>query len=191
LNSIFELLIWYLFVSIIQVAMASFSSKRRTAADPRRSTMPSLDVVYATPSPEAAGRKQAVANLVLDLTERLLGKARAPTAVTVAEVAARDWFVGGASLANLDRASHRTIVRVTEGTVTKAEKARWIAAVHEGMGRLLGPMRPESYAIVEEVRADAWGWGGETQEHRAIATALAGEAEASLVFDAYRRFGVR
>ncbi len=153
--------------------------------------MPSLDVVYATPSPEAAGRKPAVANLVLDLTERLLGKARAPTAVTVTEVAAGDWFVGGASLADLGRASHRTIVRVTEGTNTKAEKARWIAAVHEGMERLLGPMRPESYAIVEEVRADAWGWGGETQERRAIAAMLAGEAEASLVFEAYRRHGVR
>lgn len=153
--------------------------------------MPSLDVVYATPTPGAAGRKAAVASLVLDLTERLLGKKRALTAVTVTEVPAADWFVGGASLADLGQASHRTVVRVTEGTNTKAEKARFVAALHEGMARLLGPMRPESYAVVEEVRADAWGWGGETQEHRAIAEQLAGEAEAALVFDSYRRFGVR
>ena len=96
-----------------------------------------------------------------------------------------------ASLAELGQASHRTVIRVTEGTNTKAEKARFVAAVHEGMARLLGPMRPESYVVVEEVRADAWGWGGETQEHRAVAEALAREAETAMVFDGYRRFGVR
>ncbi|MDK9698373.1 MAG: tautomerase family protein [Siculibacillus sp.] len=153
--------------------------------------MPSLTVDFSTPRPGAATLTAEVASLVLDLTERHLGKKRALTAVSVAERPAATWFVGGASLAELGQASHRTVIRVTEGTNTKAEKARFVAAVHEGMGRLLGPMRPESYVVVEEVRADAWGWGGETQEHRAVAEKLAGEAEAALVFDAYRRFGVR
>lgn len=153
--------------------------------------MPSLDVTYAIPSGEAGARKVAVANLVLDLTERLLGKKRALTAVTLVEVPAADWFIGGRSAADLGQATYRVVARVTEGTNTKAEKARWIAAVHDGLVRLLGPTRPESYAVVEEVRADAWGWGGETQEHRAVAEALASKAETELVFDGYRRFGIR
>jgi 4-oxalocrotonate tautomerase len=153
--------------------------------------MPSLTIAYSTPLPSSPTRKGEVARLLTDLTERHLGKQGPLTAVTVTEVPAEDWFVAGRSLADLGRASHHVVVRVTEGTNTKAEKARFLAAVHTDLGRLLGPSRPESYVIVEEVRADAWGYGGETQEYRAIAGKLAGEAETALVFDAYRRFGVR
>ena len=153
--------------------------------------MPSLTIAYSTPLPAVAGRKAEVARLVTDLTERHLGKRRPLTAVTVSEIPAADWFIGGRALADLGQASHHVVVRVTEGTNTKVEKARFLAAVHDGLARLLGPSRPESYVIVEEVRADAWGWGGETQERRSIAETLAGEAETALVFDAYRRFGVR
>lgn len=153
--------------------------------------MPSLTIDYSTPRPGTASLGAEVAHLLLDLTERHLGKKRALTAISVAERPAATWFVGGASLAELGQASHRTVIRVTEGTNTKTEKARFVAAVHEGMARLLGPMRAESYVVVEEVRADAWGWGGETQERRAVAEALAKEGETALVFDGYRRFGIR
>ena len=43
----------------------------------------------------------------------------------------------------------------------------------------------------EEAPADVWGYGGETQEHRAIAVVLAKDAETAMVFDGYRRFGIR
>lgn len=155
--------------------------------------MPILTVRYSTPvaTADAGARKGAVARRLSELTERLLSKKRAVTAVIVEEVAATDWFIGDQSLVDLGRASHHVVVRVTEGTNTKAEKARFIAAVHEGMEALLGSIRPESYVVVEEVRADAWGYGGETQEHRAIAAVLAKDAETALVFDGYRRFGIR
>jgi 4-oxalocrotonate tautomerase len=153
--------------------------------------MPSLTIAYSTPLAPSPTRKGEVARLLTELTERHLGKARPLTAVTVAEIAAEDWFVGGRSLADLGQASHHVVVRVTEGTNTKAEKARFLAAVHDGLAHLLGRSRPESYVIVEEVRADAWGYGGETQEYRTVAAKLADESAASQVFDAYRRFGVR
>ncbi len=41
------------------------------------------------------------------------------------------------------------------------------------MGRLLGPLHEESYAHVHEVRGDAYGFGGLTQERRYIAGKLA------------------
>lgn len=155
--------------------------------------MPSLTVHYATPTAAAEGadRKGAVARLLADLTVRHLGKKQPLTAVLVEELSPADWYVGGRSLAELELASHHVVVRVTEGTNTKAEKARYIAAVHRGLGDILGPSRPESYVIVEEVCADAWGWGGVTQEHRGIAATLDRETETSMVFDTYRRFGIR
>ena len=37
------------------------------------------------------------------------------------------------------------------------------------MGELLGPLHEESYAHVDEVKGDAYGFGGLTQERRYIA----------------------
>ena len=59
-------------------------------------------------------------------------------------------------------------IKVTEGTNTKNEKARYVQAVFEAMGRLLGELAPASYIVIEEVRADAWGYSGQTQEFRYI-----------------------
>lgn len=153
--------------------------------------MPSLTITFSSPVEGPADRKVAVARRLAELTERLLAKKRAVTAITVQEIAASDWFIGDLSLAELGRASHHVVARVTEGTNTKVEKARFIAAVHDGLAEILGPCRPESYVVVQEVRADAWGFGGETQERRAVVDALAKEAETGSVFDAYRRFGIR
>ena len=41
------------------------------------------------------------------------------------------------------------------------------------MGELLGPLHGESYVHVNDVRADAYGFGGLTQERRYIARKLA------------------
>ena len=40
------------------------------------------------------------------------------------------------------------------------------------MGELLGPLHNESYVYVNDVRADAYGFGGLTQERRYIARKL-------------------
>jgi len=41
------------------------------------------------------------------------------------------------------------------------------------MGPLLGPLHPESYILVREVKADAYGYGGRTQERRYVERHLA------------------
>jgi len=60
-----------------------------------------------------------------------------------------------------------------KGTNTKDEKADYLAAMFERMGELLGPLHHESYLHVDEVRGDAYGFGGLTQERRYIAGQLA------------------
>jgi 4-oxalocrotonate tautomerase len=40
------------------------------------------------------------------------------------------------------------------------------------MGELLGPLHNESYAHVDEVKGDSYGFGGLTQERRYIASKL-------------------
>jgi 4-oxalocrotonate tautomerase len=133
--------------------------------------MPILTLkIAAEPNPDLAER---AALTVADLTERVLHKKRELIAVAVATLAPSSWFVGGRSLQALGKSSFHLDVRVTQGTNTKDEKAQFVAEVFAALRGLLGELHEVSYAVVDEVPADAWGYGGVTQERRYIERAPA------------------
>lgn len=132
--------------------------------------MPILQVTLSgQPDPTLAG---AVAQKLSALTAQLLHKDPALTSVAVTFVSAEHWFVGGPSLAEAGRTSFWLDIAVVDGTNTKDEKAAYIAAVYEAMDGLLGSLHPESYIHVREVKADAYGYGGRTQESRYVEKTL-------------------
>ena len=133
--------------------------------------MPLISVTYSS-SRQAPSLKADVAAAVTELTARILRKDPKVTAVIVKSVDATDWFAGGNSLADQGLASFWLDVHVSEGTNTKDEKADYIAATFRRMGELLGPLHHETYIHVDEVRGDAYGFGGLTQERRYIADKL-------------------
>jgi 4-oxalocrotonate tautomerase len=132
--------------------------------------MPLITVTYSS-FRKAPSLKAEIASAVSDLTARILRKDPKVTAIIVKSVDA-DWFAGGTSLAEQSLASFWLDVHVTEGTNTKDEKAAYLAALFQRMGELLGPLHEESYAHVDEVKGDAYGFGGLTQERRYIAGKL-------------------
>ncbi len=105
---------------------------------------------------------------VTALTAEHLGKDPGVTAVAVEYVPPRRWFVAGRSTEALHRAAFFLDVRITDGTNTKDEKARYVAEAFAALDRLLGGVHPESYVHVDDVRGDAYGYGGRTQERRWI-----------------------
>lgn len=113
-----------------------------------------------------AETSEKVAFSVAELTHEILGKDRALTAISIVYVDADHWFIGGQSLAKLQRCTFSLDIKVTDETNTKGEKARYVAAVFEAMKRLLGPLDEHSYVHVHDVRAATYGYGGKTQEHR-------------------------
>ncbi len=133
--------------------------------------MPLIMVTYAT-SRERPSLKSEIAAAVSELTARILRKDPKVTAVIVKSADPADWFAGGKSLAEQKLASYWLDVHVSEGTNTKDEKAAYLAALFKRMGELLGPLHHESYAHVDEVKSDAYGFGGLTQERRYIADKL-------------------
>jgi 4-oxalocrotonate tautomerase len=133
--------------------------------------MPLITVTYAT-SRERPSLKSEIASAVSELTAKILRKDPKVTAIIVKSADAADWFAGGRSLAEQKLASYWLDVHVTEGTNTKDEKAAYLAALFKRMSELLGPLHHESYAHVDEVRGDAYGFGGLTQERRYIAGKL-------------------
>ena len=133
--------------------------------------MPLITVTYSS-ARKTPSLKAEIASAVSDLTARILRKDPKVTAVIVKTVDAADWFAGGTSLAAQSLASFWLDVHVSEGTNTKDEKAAYLAAVFSRMGELLGPLHDETYLHVDEVKGDAYGFGGLTQERRYIAGKL-------------------
>ncbi len=134
--------------------------------------MPLITVQYASPSSTPA-LKAEIAAAVSQLSSDILQKDPKVTAIIVQAVEMSDWFAGGRSLAEQKLASVWLDIHITDGTNTKDEKAQFIAATFNRFGELLGPLHTESYIHVHEVRADAYGFGGLTQERRYIAGKLA------------------
>lgn len=109
-----------------------------------------------------------IAGTIADLTARVLRKDPQVTAVAVRWIPARQWFVAGGPTAARGRPAFFVEVRVTDGTNTKDEKARFVAEAFAAMEALLGSVEPESYVHVDDARADAYGYGGLTQERRYV-----------------------
>lgn len=137
--------------------------------------MPLITVSYTT-SRRSPSLKADIVNAVSGLTAEILHKDPKVTAIIVKSVDAGDWFAGGKSLAEQALASYWIDIHVTEGTNTKDEKAAYLAAMFKRMAGILGPLHPETYLHVDEVKGDAYGFGGLTQERRYIA----GKLEVSL-----------
>jgi len=129
--------------------------------------MPILNVkLSAAPSRELV---TAVSELLLDLTTRILHKKRELTSIAIDFVPPEHWVVGGKTLAEQRKRSVYVDIKVVDGTNTKDEKATYVAAAFDGFSRLLGDLHEESYVYIHDVRAEAYGYGGKTQEFRYIA----------------------
>lgn len=113
-----------------------------------------------------------LAATVTELTRIHLNKDPAVTAVAVLAVDPQHWFAGGSSLAEQELAAFWLDIKVTDATNTKVEMANYINAVFATLSDALGPTHSESYILVHEVPAAAYGFGGRTQEHRFIAGRL-------------------
>ncbi|MEG0883013.1 MAG: 4-oxalocrotonate tautomerase, partial [Janthinobacterium sp.] len=106
------------------------------------------------------------------LTAQLLHKAPELTSVAISHLDAAHWFVGGPSLQAQGKASFFLDILISDETNTAAEKAAYIAAVFAAMQQYLGAVHDVSYIHVHDARQAAWGYGGLTQQFRAVRKAL-------------------
>jgi len=126
--------------------------------------MPILNVkVSATKTPQLT---KQIADLLLDLTSRILKKKKEVTAIAIDYVAHDSWVVGGHLLSEQNKNSFYFDIKITDETNTKDEKALYIREAFAGFERILGNLHEESYIYVQDVRAASYGYGGYTQEYR-------------------------
>jgi 4-oxalocrotonate tautomerase len=128
--------------------------------------MPILNITVST-SPARLPADQVVAVLMRH-TDAILHKAPALTAIAVHYTPQEQWFIGGQSLAALGKHSFFLDIKVSDETNTAHDKAAYIAAVWHDMTTLLGELHEVSYIHIDDARPAAWGWGGQTQQYRAV-----------------------
>jgi len=126
--------------------------------------MPILDVKLGARRSRETTRQ--VTTLLTELTVRILRKSPQVIAIAVAYLDPDDWIVAGKSLTEHARASFYFDIKITDETNTKDEKAQFIREAFDGLAQILGPLHPESYIYVQDVRASSYGYGGHTQEWR-------------------------
>ncbi|WEX76085.1 4-oxalocrotonate tautomerase family protein [Sinorhizobium numidicum] len=132
--------------------------------------MPIINIaVTGRPDPK---RSQEIAVEVSALTQAHLRKDPTVTAVAISYVDPQHWFAGGKSIASQETNSFWLDIKVVDGTNTKQEIAGYIEAIFAAFEKLLGKVHPESYVLVHEVSAAAYGYGGTTQEFRFISGKL-------------------
>jgi 4-oxalocrotonate tautomerase len=126
--------------------------------------MPILNVkVSAVRSPEMTHK---IADLLLDLTSKILRKDPKVTAIVIDYINPEDWIIAGKTLAEHKMHSFYFDIKITDETNTKDEKAKYIQEVFAGFRALLGNLHEESYIYIQDVRAASYGYGGKTQEYR-------------------------
>jgi 4-oxalocrotonate tautomerase len=126
--------------------------------------MPILNVkVSAKQSPELTKK---IAELLLELTSRILKKKREVTAIAIDYVDPENWIVAGRSLGEQRKNSFYFDIKITDETNTREEKAQYIREAFDGFAEILSSLHDESYIYVQDVRAASYGFGGYTQEYR-------------------------
>ena len=133
--------------------------------------MPIINVSVSG-SPDVAFSAR-IAEAVSSLTQQHLRKDPKITAVVIAYQDPQHWFAGGQSLSAQGKRSFWLDIKVVDATNTKQEMEAYLAAIYKSMQGLMGDVHEESYILVHEVPAHAYGFGGKSQEFRYIAGRMA------------------
>jgi 4-oxalocrotonate tautomerase len=131
--------------------------------------MPFVSLKIAGPELKPA-QKRALQSGFTELMAGPMRKVHGLTAVAIEQIAADDWTTGDRP-SGFGRSAYAE-VKVTQGTNTPQEMARFIADGHALLTTTLGILPEATYVVVHEIPAQAWGYAGETQEaRRQLATA--------------------
>ncbi len=128
--------------------------------------MPYLNVkIPGDPVQETA---DTVIAFLTKYTKEILGKRKEVISVAVEFVPASQWAIGGNIISSQALSSFYLDIKITDGTNTKQEKSRYIKKIFSEFEIALGKLNEASYIVIDDIRADAWGFSGSTQEFRYI-----------------------
>jgi 4-oxalocrotonate tautomerase len=109
-----------------------------------------------------------IVKILMHHTTNILNKNPDVTSIDIEYTSQNEWFVGGKNMNEQNGVTFFLDVKITDSTNVKLQKAQYIEAVFKDIDALIGPIEPASYIVLDEIKADAWGFQGKTQECRFI-----------------------
>jgi len=130
--------------------------------------MPFINLKIVKNQVPSEKKKQFISGLT-DLVVNIMGRARELTVITVDELEASQWAIGGVLLD--EETSEKDIVtfvniKVSKGTTNPEEINRMMAAVKDLTVKVFGSSSVTNYCIVDELNPDAWGFDGLSMTER-------------------------
>ncbi len=107
-------------------------------------------------------QKRAVIKGITDLIVSIMGRDRSLTVITIDELEASQWAIGGVCLDELKKNDVVSFVnlKVSKGTTNPDEINKMMKATKELMKHELGNNEEANYFIIDELNPDAWGFDG-------------------------------
>ena len=107
-------------------------------------------------------QKRAVVKGITDLIVNIMGRDRSLTIITIDELDASQWAIGGVLLDTLKKNDAVTFVniKVSKGTTNPDEINKMMKATKELMISELGNNEEANYFIIDEINPEAWGFDG-------------------------------
>lgn len=121
--------------------------------------------IKITGKPLTQTEKVSLLNGLTDLSQQHLGKRREVTAAVLEEVPPTHWCIAGEPLPEATTSAYAEIL-ITAGTNSDEEKAAMIRATTDRLAEILPGLATASYAVIRELPASDWGYGGLTQQAR-------------------------
>ena len=145
------------------IGTASRRQANQVVTAARGTFMPFVNIKVAGPT-RAAEQILRLQQGATRLMVEVMRKEHRLVAVLVEQVPVAGWSVGNEPA----RAAAYLDVKVTAGSNTADEQARFVAEAMALLRDVIGPdLDPVAYVVVHELPGAAWGWDGQTQAHRA------------------------
>ncbi|HMT94448.1 4-oxalocrotonate tautomerase family protein [uncultured Thiothrix sp.] len=129
--------------------------------------MPYIIVKLAMAQPLTALKLQQLIRGVTEVMEHTLRKKRHLVAVTVEYLPPDQWFVAEQAISTQTAFIQAYIMA---GTNTETEKTQAILELYRLLTTLLGLVEKASYIVLTEISASDWGYAGQTQAQRYLAS---------------------
>jgi 4-oxalocrotonate tautomerase len=126
--------------------------------------MPYLQIFLSPGQLNAAHQLQLAADATR-LLDDILHKRPEVTVVQFVSTPSDAWFAAGSPLPQFGRAAYAE-VKITQGSNSEAEKARFLAAFHRLLEDTVGLVSVPTYVVIHEIPCTDWGYDGISQAER-------------------------
>jgi 4-oxalocrotonate tautomerase len=116
-----------------------------------------------------SNKKQLLIDGIMDIIIKIMGRNNDLTVITLDEVDASNWYIGGQPLSKTGKNHGNLIyveIKISKGTSNPDQMLEVIKAGRDLVNRVLGQCDLTNYFVINELNPDSWGFDGISMTER-------------------------